>query len=97
LGSKPCLHRPIGVWRRHDAPIFVGEAEPAADALELNAVRLLFDLVVFPLFAFSVAEHPDEALVQRRVARALGLADARDARKGKELRRLLAVVFDAVL
>src|SRR3954464_6764292 len=58
-------------------PIFVGEPEPAAVALDIsNLAGLFLDASVGDFLHRAVADHADEALVQHGVAGYVGLASA---------------------
>ena len=85
--------------RRDDrrAPIFVGEAEPAAVALEgQRLARILVDRRVGDFLHAAVADHADEAFVQHRIAGDIGLAVAQDEPIGPHRRRRAAFVGDRV-
>ena len=86
------------VGRDGRGPIFVGEADPAAHALEgLLAAGLLLDLVVGVFLNAAVADDADQAFVQHRIAGGFGLAVTRDQRERIERDRLFGLVLDRVL
>ncbi len=80
-----------------DGPIFVGEAEPAAVALQVaDAAGLLLDVGVGDFLHRTVADDADEALVQHGVAGDVGLAAPQDQRVGAQRDRRVAGVLDRV-
>ncbi len=79
------------------APIFVGEAKPAAVSLEgVELAGRLLDVRVCDLLHAAVADHADEALMQHGIAADSRSAMAQDERVGLHGRRRAAGVRDRV-
>jgi hypothetical protein len=78
-------------------PVLVGEAEPAAIALEGEHLAwVFFDAGISDLLHPAVADHPDEAFMQHRVACDVGLAATQDQRIGTQRNRIGPGVFDRI-
>ena len=74
------------LWNDRRAPVLVGEAEPAAIALEgANLAGILFDPGVGDFLHSAVADHADKALMEHRISGDVGLAVAQD--EGERLHR----------
>ncbi len=92
LMAEAGLQRHVLLRHQRGQPVFVGDAQPAAGARELD-LTLLGDVGVFPLLQ-PVAQHADRALVQDVVAQRRRRAPAADQAVGVEGDRLVGAVGD---
>ena len=79
------------------APVLVGEAEPAAIALEgANLAGILFDPGVGDFLHSAVADHADKAFMEHRISGDVGLAVAQDERERLHCRGRGARIGDRI-
>ena len=95
LVAEAGLDRQILLGHQRRQPVFVGDAEPAAGAGELD-IALFGDVLVLPLLEPAV-QRADRALVQDVVAQRRRRAPAAEQAVGIERHRLAGVVGDRPL
>ena len=96
-GRKPGLDRRGLFGNDRRSPVFVGEPEPAAIALEGDRfTRILFDPRVGDFLHSAVADHADEAFMQHRIAGDVRLAVAQNERERLYGRRRASGVHDRI-